>query len=100
MPLDRAAIRALLVELDAELARRGPKADLFLVGGAAIAVAYDARRATRDLDAVFQPTGLVREAARAVGERQDLAGDWLNDASKASCLAPIPRPSTTTPVTP
>lgn len=47
MALDRDAIAALLADLDAELARQGSRADLFLVGGAVIAVAYDARRSTR-----------------------------------------------------
>jgi len=37
--LDGADIRELLDDLSAELARRGARADLFLVGGAAIAVA-------------------------------------------------------------
>jgi hypothetical protein len=90
VPLDRAAIRDLLADLDAELAHRGTRADLFLVGGAAIALAYDARRATRDLDAVFQPTGTVRDAARAVAERHHLAEDWLNDAVKGFLPGPDP----------
>ncbi len=51
--LGREDIRALLDDLSAELAARGARAELFLVGGAALAVAYDATRATRDLDAVF-----------------------------------------------
>jgi hypothetical protein len=54
--LDRHDIRALLDDLSDELAARQAKADLFLVGGAALAVAYDDARATRDLDAVFLPT--------------------------------------------
>jgi hypothetical protein len=33
------------------------------VGGAALAVAYDATGATRDLDAVFIPADVVRQAA-------------------------------------
>jgi hypothetical protein len=50
--LDRAQILDLLAELSDELAHRGARAEVFLVGGAAIALAYDTRRATRDLDAV------------------------------------------------
>ena len=46
-PLDAVAIRRLLVDLDAELAARGARGELFLVGGAAIALAYDTRRAAR-----------------------------------------------------
>jgi hypothetical protein len=80
----------LLDELSAELARRGARADLFLVGGAAIAVAYDSARATRDLDAVFLPTDVVRECALAVAERRGLAKDWLNDAVKGFLPGPDP----------
>lgn len=80
--LGREDIRALLDDLSAELAARGARAEVFLVGGAAMAVAYDASRATRDLDAVFVPTDVVRQAAAAVAEHEGLARDWLNDAVK------------------
>jgi hypothetical protein len=53
--LDREEILRLFEDLSEELEARGTRAEVFLVGGAAIAVAYDGRRATRDLDAVFQP---------------------------------------------
>lgn len=86
----REEIDALLRDLDDELGRRGTRADLFLVGGAAIAVAYDARRATRDLDAAFEPSSAVRAAARAVAERRDLDEDWLNDAVKGFLPGPDP----------
>lgn len=79
---DREGITTLLSELADELARREAQADLFLVGGGAMALAYDARRATRDLDAVFAPTKVVREAAAAVADRHELEEDWLNDAVK------------------
>src|SRR5882724_1745796 len=62
-------IRLLLDDLSAELATRGARADLFLVGGAAIAIAYDKTRSTRDLDAVFLPTNVVRQSALAVAEK-------------------------------
>ncbi|HXL88623.1 MAG TPA: hypothetical protein VN969_06490 [Streptosporangiaceae bacterium] len=86
----REDIRALLDDPSAELAARGARAELFLVGGAALAVAYDAMRATRDLDAVFIPTGVVRAAATAVAERRGLAEDWLNDAVKGFLPGPDP----------
>ena len=75
-------INVLLDELNDELRGHGAHADLFLVGGAAIAVAYDRARSTRDLDAVFLPTQVVRQAAQAVAERRGLSSDWLNDAVK------------------
>ncbi|MGD0557975.1 MAG: DUF6036 family nucleotidyltransferase [Streptosporangiaceae bacterium] len=88
--LGREDIRALLDDLSDELAARGARAELFLVGGAALAVAYDATRATRDLDAVFIPSDVVREAATVVAEREGLADDWLNDAVKGFLPGPDP----------
>ncbi len=88
--LGREDIRALLDDLSAELAARGARAELFLVGGAALAVAYDATRATRDLDAVFIPTGTVRQAAAAVAQHRGLTEDWLNDAVKGFLPGPDP----------
>jgi hypothetical protein len=88
--LGREDIRALLDDLSAELAARGARAELFLVGGAALAVAYDATRSTRDLDAVFIPSEVVRQAATAVAEREGLAEDWLNDAVKGFLPGPDP----------
>lgn len=48
------------------LERRGLQGDLYVVGGAALALAYDARRTTRDVDAVFQPKSEIYAAAAAV----------------------------------
>jgi hypothetical protein len=66
-----------------ELDAAGQRAENFLVGGAAIALCFDARRATRDLDAVFAPADSVRRAAASVAEREELDPDWLNDAACA-----------------
>lgn len=79
---DAAAIQSLLESLDEQLAARGTTADIYLVGGAAIALSFDATRTTRDLDAVFAPTTDVRAAARNVADQFGLAEDWLNDAVK------------------
>ena len=73
------------------LEARGARAGLFLVGGAALAVAYDATRATRDLDAVFIPTDVVRQAAAAVAERERLAQDTPNTLIRRCCAAATPK---------
>lgn len=63
--LDRAAIENAFERLGDRLAKRGVIADVYVFGGAAMALAYDARRATRDIDAVFHPQGVVQEEAPA-----------------------------------
>jgi predicted nucleotidyltransferase len=77
--LDRAGIEDAFRRLGDRLVRRGVVADLYIFGGAAMALVYDARRATRDIDAVFKPHGVVVEEARAVADELGLPHWWLND---------------------
>lgn len=77
--LDRARIRDLFRQLGERLQRRGVVADLYVIGGAAMALAYDARRATRDIDAVFLPHGIVLEEAHALAAELGLPQWWLNE---------------------
>jgi Nucleotidyltransferase of unknown function (DUF6036) len=80
--MDRNEIVDALTALAAELSQRGVSAEMYVVGGAAIALAFDERRSTRDIDAVFEPKAIVYKAAAAVAERNDLPAGWLNDAVK------------------
>jgi hypothetical protein len=80
---DRKGILDALHALDLELGANGLRGEIFVVGGAAMALAYDERRATADVDAVFAPTDGVRKAAARVGEQFGFEPDWLNDAVKA-----------------
>ncbi|MDQ3587738.1 MAG: DUF6036 family nucleotidyltransferase [Actinomycetota bacterium] len=88
--MEREEILGALEELGGELESRGVQGEMYLVGGAAIALAYDARRATKDVDAVFEPKLVVYEAAAAVAERRGLAPGWLNDAVKGFLAGPDP----------
>lgn len=81
--LNRAAIEDAFRRLGDRLARRGVVADLYVFGGAAMALAYDARRSTRDIDAVFKPHGLVLDEARAVADELGLPQWWLNEQASA-----------------
>lgn len=81
--LDRERILVALGALDNELGRVGVRGEVFVVGGAAMALAYDARRSTVDIDAIFAPPTEVRSAAGNVAEQLGLKPDWLNDAVKA-----------------
>ncbi len=81
--MNRKTILGALGRLSEELERCDRRADLFIVGGAAMALAYSSRRVTRDVDAIFEPTAVVYEAARRVADELSLPEDWLNDAVKS-----------------
>jgi len=81
--LDREELLVALRLLDEELSAVGVRGEVFVVGGAAMALAYDARRATVDVDAIFVPAAEVRKAAERVAERLQIEADWLNDGAKA-----------------
>jgi hypothetical protein len=78
----REEITAALQMLGARLHKRGIEGELYVVGGAAIAMAFDARRATRDIDAVFEPKQEIDAAADEVGAELGLPPGWLNDGAK------------------
>jgi hypothetical protein len=79
---DRAKIVGALQALSDELIREGIRGQIFIVGGAAMALAYSTRRVTKDIDAVFEPKSSIYSAAARVAGELDLPEDWLNDAAK------------------
>lgn len=84
----REEIVAALTALGTRLSERGVEGEIYVVGGAAIAIAFDARRATRDVDAVFEPKQEVYAAADEVGAELGLPPGWLNDGVKGFVAGP------------
>ena len=81
-PLTQADLRKLLDLLNEELRPSGTEAELYLVGGAVMCLAYNARPSTQDVDAIFRPSGEVRKAAARAAIRAHVSEDWLNDGVK------------------
>ncbi len=81
--LTKADLKRLLVLLNAELAAGEVRGEVYLVGGAVMCLALDARAATRDVDAWFKPAAVIRAAAARVAARAAVPDTWLNDAVKA-----------------
>ena len=80
--LTRADMQRLFELLERELASSDTVGEVYLVGGAVMCLAFGARDATRDLDALFEPTARVREAAARVATKARVPATWLKDAVK------------------
>jgi hypothetical protein len=75
-------IRRLFELLNEELRRSDTRGELYLVGGAVMCLAYNARQSTADVDALFQPATQVRKAAERAAAKAHLPAEWLNDGVK------------------
>ncbi len=73
------ALRMLALRLQ----RRQVVARRYVFGGAAMALAHDRMRSTRDVDATYEPDAAVREEAWAVAAELGLPRSWLNDQATA-----------------
>jgi len=80
--LDREAILAALQALSDELGRQQVVGEVCLFGGTVMVLAFAARVSTKDVDALFQPAGLIRKLADQIGAAQHLPKNWLNDGVK------------------
>jgi hypothetical protein len=85
---DRDKIIELLTELGRRLSAKGVAGRLYIVGGAAMALEFDTRRTTRDIDAVFHPPTTVADEAASMAKELGLPLSWLSAA--ASPFIPLP----------
>ena len=72
-----------LRKIDVKARDSGILIDLSIYDGAALAIAFDIRRATRDVDAVVRGApDFVRAIAADIAEEEGWPRDWLNDGVK------------------
>ncbi|MCL2075928.1 MAG: DUF6036 family nucleotidyltransferase [Betaproteobacteria bacterium] len=77
-----------LMKIDAKAKEAGVIAEIAIYGGALLAIAFDIRRATRDVDAVVRGSpDFLRKAAAEVAAEEDWTEDWLNDGVKGFTAA-------------
>ena len=75
-------MRDALEDLSEELRRDGVKTRLYLVGGAAITMAFRDSRQTYDLDTlIVEGRGPVTEAARRIARKRGWPETWLNEGA-------------------
>ncbi|MCB0385564.1 MAG: hypothetical protein KDD43_09235 [Bdellovibrionales bacterium] len=80
--LSQAKIRYLFTRLNDELSQLGEIGEIGLVGGAVMCLVYNARESTKDVDAIFEPTKIIRRLAEKIGKQEGLPPTWLNDGAK------------------
>jgi hypothetical protein len=80
--LSIADIRNLFDLLNIELKNTDTIGELYLVGGAVMCLAFNARPSTQDVDAIFRPAPQVRAAAARVAANAKINPYWLNDSVK------------------
>ena len=83
-PFRRHDIIELFNELGSRLQGRGVRANVYIVGGAVMALLYDDRRVTRDIDSVIlEGHGPLTEVVREIARERDLPSSWLNEQASA-----------------
>lgn len=80
--LSATRIRELFELLNGKLSEEDVIGEVYVIGGAVMALAFAARPSTNDVDALFAPKETVRRLARKVGRDAGVNEDWLNDAAK------------------
>ena len=87
--LSRDTLIERLDELSEHLRRRRATARIYIIGGAAMALAYGQGRTTDDVDArIDAGHSALIEAARAIARKHHLPTNWLNEQATSA----IPRP--------
>ena len=65
------------------------KAEITLIGGAAILANYGFRDNTYDVDAIIQASSAMKDAINRVGDKMGLPNGWLNaDFTRTSSYSP------------
>ncbi len=81
--MDKNDIERYLQMIGEELAAKGQKGKILLVGGAVMILIVGNRNSTRDIDGSFEEGAqAIREVVSYIATREGLPADWLNDGAK------------------
>ena len=78
--LNKDELIALLDELSERLKRKNARASVYIVGGAAMALAFDRSRTTHDIDGrIDAGHAALIDSVHEIAHRRGLPTSWLND---------------------
>lgn len=88
--LDTETIRRLFHALNNALREKKVIGEIGICGGAVMCLVFNARKSTKDVDGIFEPTREIRDAALRVAKAEHMPEGWLNDAAKGFFLSHPP----------
>ncbi|MCG8360428.1 MAG: hypothetical protein MI920_33105 [Kiloniellales bacterium] len=82
-PFDRESIEAAFVRIGQRALEAGKVVEITVYGGSALVLTFNARPATRDVDAVFEADrAFLRDLAKQIAVENGWDEGWLNDGVK------------------
>lgn len=82
MELTSDEIKQYLEIINEELKKSGEHGEIIICGGAVMTLVYNARSATKDIDAIFEPKDIFKDIIHKVSIEKGISSDWLNDGAK------------------
>ena len=80
--LSKEQIIECLKQLGEALDSEGYQGEILLTGGAVMCLVHEARDATKDIDALYEPKSVINNIAAQIAVERDLPENWLNDGVK------------------
>ncbi len=56
--------------------------EIMITGGASMCLAFSARSATKDIDAIYEPKSIINNIAAKIAVQKGMPESWLNDSVK------------------
>ena len=69
-------------EINERFLKNNIQGEILLTGGAALALVYNVRQSTMDIDAIYQPKEYMANIIKSIAKKYDINEDWLNDGVK------------------
>jgi len=68
-----------LKEINSRLESISKSGEIFIIGGAAVSLAFGGRDTTEDIDAIYKPRSEIRKIIKVMADEHTLRSDWLNN---------------------